>query len=273
MSTKVDEITTAAIGEAPSREPWNWAAIAWFGGLLVFLYLPVLVRLVAHWDNDEDMSHGFFVPLIAGYIVWQKRRELASIQLRPNWLGLIVVIYAGFQFLVATLGVELFLARTSFVIAIWGIVFLLGGWPLFRAVLFPLFLLFLMVPIPAILYNEITFPLQLFASSVAETVLSALGYPVLREGNVLELASQRLQVVEACSGIRSLLALTFLALVYGHFFTRTLWIRVALFLSTVPIAISANAGRVTFTGILSEINPEYAALQDERTAQNAIVFT
>jgi exosortase len=115
-----------------------------------------------------------------------------------------------------------------------------------------------MVPIPTIIYNEITFPLQLFASSVAEMVLAMLGYPVLREGNVLELASQRLQVVEACSGIRSLLALTFLSLIYGHFFAKKIWIRVGLLLSTVPIAISANAGRVTFTGILSEINTEYA---------------
>lgn len=230
----------------------------WFAGLAVLLYLPVLARLVAQWESDEDMSHGFFVPAIAAYIVWQKRAELAAMELRPNWLGLLVVIYSGIQLLVATLGVELFLGRTAFVIAIWGMVLLLGGWPLLRTLLFPLSILFLMVPIPAIIYNQITFPLQLFATSVAETVLSILGYPVLREGNVLELASQRLQVVEACSGIRSLLALTFLALIYGYFFTKETWIRVALFLSTVPIAISANAGRVTFTGILSEIDPEYA---------------
>lgn len=258
MSTKTDEIVPAASARPLSAEGWNWAFIVWFGGMLVFLYLPVLMRLVAHWEGDEDMSHGFFVPAIAAYIAWQKRQDIALLDLRPNWFGLLVVVYAGVQLLVATLGVELFLARTSFVIAIWGIVLTMGGWQLLRAMVFPLSLLFLMVPIPAIIYNEITFPLQMFASAVAENVLSLLGYPVLREGNVLELASQRLQVVEACSGIRSLLALTFLSLVYGHFFTRTMWIRVALFLSTVPIAIGANAGRVTFTGILSEINPEYA---------------
>jgi exosortase len=258
MSTKSDDLAPAAGSTVLSLSRWNWVSIAWFGGLLVFLYLPVLVRLVAQWENDEDMSHGFFVPLIAAYIIWQKRNEIAAMQLKPNWLGLLVVLYAGVQLLVATLGVELFLARTSFIIAIWGMVLLLGGWPLIRELVFPLSILFLMVPIPAIVYNQITFPLQLFASSVAETVLSVLGYPVLREGNVLELASQRLQVVEACSGIRSLLALTFLSLVYGYFFTNVTWVRVALFLSTVPIAISANAGRVTLTGILSEINPDYA---------------
>lgn len=253
-----DDIVPAAHAAPRPVASWNWVSILWFGGLLILLYLPVLTRLVAHWESDEDMSHGFFVPVIAGYIVWQKRHELLALERKPNWLGLLVVLYAGVQLMVATLGVELFLARTAFVIAVWGAVLFLGGWPFLRALVFPLSILFLMVPIPAIIYNQITFPLQLFASTVAENVLSVLGYPVLREGNVLELASQKLQVVEACSGIRSLLALTFLALVYGYFFTNKTWVRVALFLSTVPIAISANAGRVTFTGILSEINPEYA---------------
>lgn len=115
-----------------------------------------------------------------------------------------------------------------------------------------------MIPIPAIIYNRITFPLQLFASSVAETILMVVGIPVLRDGNILELASQKLSVVEACSGIRSLLSLTFLALVYGYFFDSRRWMRAVLFLATIPIAIAANAGRVSMTGILSEIKPELA---------------
>lgn len=237
---------------------WNWAAIGWFSVLLIVAYLPTLVRLVEQWDQSEEMSHGFFVPLVAGYIVWQKRREINSLSLKPSWVGLVLVILAGVQLMVATLGAELFLARTAFVFAVWGAVIYLGGWPLFKTLIFPLFLLLLMIPIPEIIYNQITFPLQLFASRVAEWALNAMGYAVLREGNVLELASQRLQVVEACSGIRSLLALTFLSLVYGFLFTRTVWIRVVLFLATIPIAIAVNAGRVTFTGVLSEMNPEYA---------------
>lgn len=241
--------------QAPS---WNWVSILWFGALLILAYLPTLTRLVRHWDQYEEMSHGFFVPVVAGYIVWQKRSEILALKLQSHWLGLGIVILAGLQLLVATLGAELFLARTAFVFAVWGSVIYLGGWQLFRTLFFPLFILLLMIPIPEIIYNQITFPLQLFASHVAEIVLGLLGYPVLREGNVLELASQKLQVVEACSGIRSLLALTFLSLVYGHFFTKSLWIRIALFFSTIPVAIAANAGRVTLTGILSEINPEYA---------------
>ena len=126
---------------------------------------------------------------------------------------------------------------------------MLGGTLMLRKLFFPLFLLFFMVPIPAVIYNRITFPLQLLASRLAGDALSVLGLPVLREGNILELPEQRLSVVEACSGIRSLLTLTFLSLVFGHFFERKIWIRVVLFLSTVPIAIVANASRVTLTGI------------------------
>jgi exosortase len=115
-----------------------------------------------------------------------------------------------------------------------------------------------MVPIPTVIYNALTFPLQMRASEIAEWAIGALGSPIIREGNVLELASQKLNVVEACSGIRSLLTLTFLSLVYGYFAERRTWIRVVLFFSTIPIAILANAGRVTITGIVSEIRADLA---------------
>jgi exosortase len=240
------------------QEGFSWSAIAWFGGLLLICYAPILLALVKNWYDDEDMGHGFFVPLIAGYIAWQKRDELAKLTPNPNWWGLAIALWGVIQLAIGTLGAELFTSRTSLVITIVGAVLFLGGREYLKVLAFPLFLLVFMVPIPAVIYNQITFPLQIWASRAAETVLGLLGYAVLREGNVLELASQRLDVVEACSGIRSLLSLTFLSLVYGYFFEKRTWVRVILFLSTIPIAITANAGRVTFTGILSEIKPEYA---------------
>ena len=115
-----------------------------------------------------------------------------------------------------------------------------------------------MVPIPAIIYSRITFPLQIFASKLADDALTLLAIPVFREGNILDLPNQRLSVVEACSGIRSLLSLTFLSLVYGYFFESRTWVRVLLFFSTVPIAIIANGSRVTITGIMTEVKPELA---------------
>jgi exosortase len=235
-----------------------WVAWVWCGALLLASYAPVLWRLVRQWDADPDMGHGFFVPLVAGFIVWQKRAELLALKPAPNWWGLAVVLYGGLQLWIATLGAELFLARTAFVISIVGIVLLLGGTAWVRALAFPLFLLFFMIPIPTVVYNSITFPLQLLASRVSTEALNMMQIPVLREGNVLELAEQKLSVVEACSGIRSLLSLTFLSLVYGYFFESKVWMRVALFFSTIPIAIVANASRVTLTGVLTEYKPELA---------------
>jgi exosortase len=236
----------------------SWTAWAWFGALLLLSYAPVLWRLVRQWDSDPDMGHGFFVPIVVGFIVWQKRAELLALKPSSNWWGLAVVLYGGLQLYIATLGAELFLARTAFVISIIGIVLLLGGTAFVRALAFPLFLLFFMIPIPTVVYNSITFPLQLLASRVADQALDVLQIPVLREGNVLELAEQKLSVVEACSGIRSLLSLSFLSLVYGYFFESRVWMRVVLFLSTIPIAIVANASRVTLTGVLTEYKPELA---------------
>jgi len=139
-----------------------------------------------------------------------------------------------------------------------GAVWLMGGTLMLRKMAFPLFLLFFMVPIPTVIYNQITFPLQILASRLADGALTVLGVPVLREGNILDLPSQRLSVVEACSGMRSLLSLTFLSLVYGYFFEKRAGVRIALFFATIPIAIVANGSRVTLTGLLSQIKPEYA---------------
>jgi exosortase len=243
---------------APSSSRVNWSPILWVSALLVFCYFPVLSRLVAQWNDDGDMGHGFFVPIIAGYIAWQKRGELASRPAQPNWWGLAIVIWGAIQLWVATLGAELFLARTAFVFSVIGCVLLLGGTRYLKVLAFPLFLLFFMVPIPAVIYNRITLPLQFIASSAAEHAIDFLQIPIIRTGNILELANQKLNVVEACSGIRSLLTLSFISLVYGYFFEKRTWVRVALFFATIPIAIVANASRVTLTGVLANWRPELA---------------
>jgi exosortase len=235
-----------------------WRDFAICAILLVILCIPVIYRMASEWASDEDMGHGFFVPVVVGWIIWQRRKELSQVELKPTWWGLIPVVLGLGQLAVGTLGVEYFLSRTAMLIVLSGILITCCGLTLFRRLLFPLFLLVFMVRIPAIIYNQITFPLQLLASRVAETSLMILGIPVLREGNVLELANQKLSVVEACSGIRSLLSLSFLALVYGYFFETKNWMRVTLFCLTIPIAIVANSGRVTVTGILAATKPELA---------------
>lgn len=254
-----------------TRSAFSWPVVAWFGGLLLLCYWPVLQRLASDWMIDEDMGHGMLVPPVALFIVWQRRDQILARACSPNWWGLLIVLLGALQLLVATLGVEYFLARAAFIVSLAGVVITVGGLPLLRQLAFPLFLLVFMIPLPAIIYNQITFPLQLLASRIAEVLLGVVGIPVLRDGNILELPSQRLSVVEACSGIRSLFSLSFLALVYAYFFDSKTWMRAALLVLTVPIAILVNALRVTLTGVLSEYDPELAK-GAFHTAEGWIVF-
>ncbi len=235
-----------------------WAAIAWFGALLMACYAPILWGLARQWAAGEDMSHGFFVPVVAGFVAWQRRAEIAAVEASPNYWGLAIAAWGGVQMVLGTLAAQLFVARTAFLVSLVGAVLFLGGPRLLKILAFPLLLLTFMFPIPAIVYARVTLPLQLLASGMAETILSALGVPVLRDGNVLELASQRLSVVEACSGIRSLVSLGFLALVYGYFFDRRTWMRGVLLAATVPIAIAANAARVTLMGLMGGYRADLA---------------
>jgi len=228
-------------------------------GVLIFLcYAPAIWSLGGDWMSNEDMGHGFFVPIVAGYLVWQRWEELKATPPKPNWWGLPVVLLGAAQSLLATLGAELFLSRSALIVTLTGAVLLAGGTEILKKVGFPLFLLCFMVPLPALVFNSVTFPLQILASQLAEISLEVLGIPVVRQGNILELPSGPLSVVEACSGIRSLLSLTFLSLVYGCFFEKRLIVRCILFVATIPIAILANAGRVTITGVLSQFNPDLA---------------
>ena len=233
-------------------------ALVWFGGLLLLCYGPILYRMGVQWATDDDMGHGFFVPVVAGFIVWQRRASLPLVQCQPNGWGLALVILAAFQVLVANLGAELFTARLAFLIALFGVLLYLGGTAFVRALLLPLLLLLFMIPIPQIVYARLTLGLQMLASQLGETLIGWMGIPVIRTGNLLELPSQTLNIVDACSGIRSLLSLLFLSQVYAYFTEKRIWIRWALLFATVPIAIAANAIRVAITGLLSEMDTKLA---------------
>jgi exosortase len=247
------------VQQATTGSKVDWPSILWFGVLLIACYAPILYRMATQWANDENMGHGFFVPLVAGYIVWERRAQLAATPIKTNWWGLVIVILGGLLSVVATLGAELFTARLSFVVALVGTVLFLCGTRWIKILSFPLALLLFMIPIPAIIYSALTLRLQMLASELGEILISAMGIPVLREGNTLRLPSQTLDIVDACSGIRSLLSLLFLSLVYTYFMDKKVWMRWALLVATVPIAICANGIRVAVTGLLSEINTKLAS--------------
>jgi len=222
-------------------------------------YWPILYRMGNQWATDANMGHGFFVPIMAGMIAWQRRDLLMAEPRKPNVLGLFVVVFAALLSVAATLGAELFTARVSFVIALFGTVLYLGGTRWMKVLLFPLSMLLLMIPIPAIIYSALTMKLQVLASQLGEAMISLMGIPVLRQGNTLILPSQTLDIAEACSGIRSLMTLLFLSLFISYFMDKKVWMRWALLIATVPIAIGANGMRVALTGLLSEIDTKLAS--------------
>jgi len=225
----------------------------------IWLYGPVLIRLIRQWWSDPNFSHGFFVPVFSAFVVWQNRIRLRAIQPKPSIWGLFVIVIALAMLLIGTFGVELFLSRLSLILLIGGAVVFFVGWEMLRAVLYPLCFLVLMIPIPAIVFSQITLPLQMLASKLAAGTLPICGVPVLREGNIINLPAMPLEVAQACSGIRSLMSLTTLAIMYGYLVERRVWMRVALALASIPIAVAANGLRIVGTGLIVQYwDPEKA---------------
>ena len=218
--------------------------------LFVWLYHSILYNLVLQWIHDPNFSHGFFVPAFSLYVLWQDRKELKSIQPAPSWAGLPLVLVALVLLVLGVLGVELFTSRVSLLVLLAGLCVLSRGWEFFRAVRFPWAFLILMIPLPNLILQKFTFPLQMLASRLSTFMLEIVGVPVLREGNVIVLAAMPLEVAEACSGIRSLFSLVTLAIIYGYLMEKRNWVRVVLACAAVPIAVFANSFRIFGTGLI-----------------------
>lgn len=233
---------------------WSWRSVIAFAiltNLVAWLYQPVLVGLVRQWWDEADYSHGFLVPLLSVYLVWERRERLRTLAGTPAGSGLVLLVAGVGLFLLGNVAAELFTMRVSLLVIVAGLILYLLGRERLKLLAFPIVFLIFMIPPPAIVFNAITFPLQLFAAGTASASLDLLGLPVLREGNVITLAHATLEVAEACSGIRSLITLLALATAYAYFTQRDHWRRMILVLSSVPVAIVANAGRVVGTGVLA----------------------
>jgi exosortase len=237
----------------------NWLPFATIAILLIILYYRVAIKLVYDWYTIPDYSHGFLVPFFAAFLIWDRRKVLKATPIKQTWSGLVLVVFAILVLILGVYGVELFTARISFIMLITGLIATLLGWSMVRELRFPLLVLVLAIPFPAILFNRITFPLQLLASRIASDVLPFLGVPTLHEGNVIELPVMKLEVAEACSGIRSLMSLFTLAVFYGYFLERSTKRRVILALASIPIAVTANVARIVGTGLCVQYwDPEKA---------------
>ncbi|HET6979201.1 MAG TPA: exosortase/archaeosortase family protein [Pyrinomonadaceae bacterium] len=256
-----------------TKKLWQGIAISF---AIVFAYATVLAKLVNDWWYDENYSHGLLIPFIIGYILWTQKDRLARVPVKSSTLlGAAAIVLGLFALWAGAAGAELYTQRLSLVLLLAGIVIYFWGVRLLRYLLVPFGLLFLALPIPAIIFNKIAFPLQLFASRCAVYSMSLLGIPVLRQGNIIELKplnsfeTKKLEVVEACSGIRSLMTLLTLAVVFAYFTHNRsddtpssggrfgwlksywFWRSVIIVGSAVPIAILTNAFRVSGTGVLA----------------------
>jgi len=255
MKSLSDAQTTESLPAAGSSQNYWPAAI--IGAMLLACYLPMFWSMGKMWMQDDNMSHGLFVPIAAAYIAWDKRAFLATITPKTNYLGLLLVILGMLMLCIGppSLPTFVFIGRMAFLFSLVGCILFLRGFRTVRALAYPLILLPLMIPLPGFIYDRLTLPLQMLASILSENFLTWMGYSVLREGNILHMPTQTLSVAEACSGLRSLYALTFLTLTYAYFFARRTWIRWVLIASIIPVAIFANAGRVTITAIMGTYNP------------------
>jgi len=227
--------------------------------LMATLYFSILKEMGQDWWVDPNYSHGFLIPLISGYFVWERREKLRQLEVHPyNW-GILILFFGVFTLFIGSIGAELFTMRFSLIIVMAGLILFNLGKDFLKILFFPIAFLVLMVPLPYLVYDSIAFPLKLFAAQFATSSLQLMELPILREGNVIILPNTTLEVADACSGIRSLISLIALGVVYAYFTQRAFWKRVVLVGACIPIAILVNAFRIIVTGALAHFfGPELA---------------
>lgn len=220
--------------------------------LLAGMYYRIVPDMVKDWYNDENYSHGFLVPIIAGYFLWQRWPDLKNRHIKPDALGLVVIFVGVLQLLVAWLGTEFFIMRTSLIVLLAGMTLFWFGREVLKGMALPLGYLTFMVPVPYIIYDMAAFPLKLFVTRVSVAFLKIMGVVVMQEGNIIMFPTTTLEVADACSGIRSLISLLAIAAAYSFLIRTSNVRRWIIVISAVPIAVATNALRVIVTGILAQ---------------------
>lgn len=215
------------------------------------VFFPIYPELFSAWLNQSNHSHGLLVPFVSLYLVWQKKEELGAARIFPSYLGVGVVLISMVIYLLSLAGDVAFISRLMLVFSLAGLVLCVFGREIFSLCTFPLFFLFFMVPVPDSLIALVSLPLQLFASKISSLIISALSIPVYREGNMLYFVTTQLEVAEACSGIRSIVSLAMLSVIFMYLSQKGIGKKTLLALSVIPIALAANIIRVTGTGILA----------------------
>ncbi|MES9906380.1 MAG: VPLPA-CTERM-specific exosortase XrtD [Sedimenticola sp.] len=242
------ELRTTSFGWNVS--PFLWGLVTISVSLLAYAYWDGVTDMLYRWNSKEEYGYAYFLPLISAWLIWQRRNDLAQIEFRPSWIGIGVVLIAGLFFFLGGVATTFTLVQYSLVLCLLGLAYALMGWNAFKLVAGPLFLLFFIVPFPTFFYNTLSGQLQLVSSEIGVAVIRLFGISVYLEGNVIDLGSYKLQVVEACSGLRYLFPLVSIAYLAAYLYTVEMWKRVVVFLSSIPITVLMNSFRIGVIGWL-----------------------
>ncbi|MBD3290355.1 exosortase [candidate division KSB1 bacterium] len=220
-------------------------------GVAIIIYIPIVLGLFETWYTDANYSHGFLIPVLSGYLIYDRRKALSGISLSSNYNGLIILCSGLMLYIFGTAASEYFSVRLSLIVVLTGIVIFILGTRFFKNIWFPMTFLFFMVPLPYIIYYKITFPLQLLSTQIAATILKSVGIPLILQGNIIHLQNYSLEVVEACSGLRSLMTLSALSAAIAYVYLQRFLSGILLIILTPPIAILANTGRIIMSAIVA----------------------
>ena len=268
-----DPASAEATSEATLRQRTILAILGTLA-LTTYVYYPILLHMFYTWRTNPDYSYGLVVVPLALYFAYEKTPQLRRAKLEGSWWGAAVLAAGVGSICVGELGGLLTALRSGYVLTLMGLVLLLAGKSVFRILLFPMMFLFLMVPLPQSLVNIIAFPLQLIAAGWAVGSLQSFGIPALLEGNIIHLAHTELFVAQACSGLRSLMALLTLGVVLAQFFRAGRIVQQSILVaSAIPIAIVVNAVRVSLTGVLTHNFGREAATGMIHEFQGMITFS
>ncbi|WJW75293.1 VPLPA-CTERM-specific exosortase XrtD [Thiohalobacter sp. IOR34] len=234
----------------------NSSAIYLILGLAVLLmgagYMDTIADMVHRWDTKEEYGYGYLIPVISAFLVWQRKNDLARQEFSPSWMGVVVVAISGLLFFMGAVATTHTLSQYALVLAVLGVALAIMGWRAFKIVAVPLALLFFMVPLPPFIYNTLSTKLQLISSELGVAVIRLFGISVYLEGNVIDLGTFKLQVVEACSGLRYLFPLVSLSFIAAYIYKADLWKKALVFLSSIPITVLMNSFRIGVIGVLVE---------------------
>ena len=216
--------------------PFNTLALFVGLALIAFIFRDGIIHAVNSW-KAEEYSHSYLIPFITAYLIWQRRDLLQNIPLFGSWFGVLSLLFGLFLFIVGELGTLFVVIQYAFIIVLLSAALSFFGWKGFKLIAIPLLLLFFTIPLPRFIYNNLSAELQLISSEIGVAIIRLLGISVFLEGNVIDLGNYKLQVAEACNGLRYLFPLMTLGFISAYLFRQAMWKRVLLFISTVPITI------------------------------------